>query len=96
MGKTVPSYRIALELEIATWKAFGKALNSEGQEAFSELMDICRGFATASGNACNPVIFENMAISVLLAQQKKLQKLEQQAEELCGEKFQTKISGSSP
>jgi len=82
MGKTVPSYRIALELEIATWKAFGKALNCEAQEAFSELMDMCRGFATESGNACNPVIFENMAISILLAQQEKLQKLEHELNEL--------------
>jgi hypothetical protein len=70
MGKTVPSF--PLELEIATWKASGKALNSEGQEAFSGLMDLCRGFATANGNACNPVLFENMAISVLQAQQKRL------------------------
>jgi hypothetical protein len=32
----------------------------------------------ASGNACNPIIFEPMVLSILLAQQKKLMNLEQQ------------------
>jgi len=77
MGKTVPTYRIALEFEIEMWKGFRKALNSqEEHQAFDELMDMCRNNAMASGNACNPVIFEPMAMSILLAQQKKLMKLE--------------------
>ena len=59
MGKTVPSYRMALEMEIESWKGFRKALNSEEErEAFDELMDMCRNNAMASGNACNPIIFE--------------------------------------
>jgi hypothetical protein len=77
MGKTVPSYRMALEFEIERWKGYRKALVAkEDQEAFEELMDMCRNNAMASGNACNPIIFEPMAMSILLAQQKKLQELE--------------------
>ena len=77
MGKTVPTYRIALEFEIAQWKGFRKGLRTEEErQAFDELMDMCRNNAMASGNACNPVIFEPMAMSILLAQQKKLQELE--------------------
>ena len=35
MGKTVPSYRMALEFEIERWKGFRKALQSEEErEAF--------------------------------------------------------------
>ena len=78
MGKTVPSYRYALELEIARWKGFRNALDSAGREAFDELMDMCRGFGMASGNACNPIIFEPMAISILLAQEEKLRELERE------------------
>jgi hypothetical protein len=56
MGKTVPSYRMALEMEIERWKGFRKALNSEEErEAFDVLMDMCRNNAMASGAACNPV-----------------------------------------
>jgi hypothetical protein len=77
MGKTVPAYRWALEDEIATWKGFRKALTSdEDREAFEELMDICRVYASESSNATNPIIFEPMVVSILLGHQKKLRKLE--------------------
>ena len=61
MGKTVPSYRMALEMEIDGWRDFRKALDDRGREAFDELMDMCRSNAMASGNACNPIIFEARA-----------------------------------
>ena len=55
MGKTVPSYRMALEFEIHRWKRFWNALPSEeARVAFDELMDMCRDNGMASGNACNP------------------------------------------
>jgi hypothetical protein len=58
MGKTVPSYRMALEFEIDRWKGFRKALGTEEeQEAFDVLMDTCRNNAVANGNARTPVIF---------------------------------------
>jgi len=67
MGKTVPSYRMALEFEIDTWRGFRKALTSdEDREAFDELMDMCRNNAMAAGNACNPIVFEPMVMSILL------------------------------
>jgi len=77
MGKTVPSYRMALEDEIERWRGFRKALQSgEELEALDVLMDMCRNNAMASGNACNPVIFEPMVISILLAQAKMVKTLE--------------------
>ena len=83
MGKTVPSYRMALEFEIEGWKSFRKALQSEEErEAFDWLMDMCRNNAMASGAACNPVIFEPMVMSILLAQRKLLQGLEYKLNEV--------------
>ena len=77
MGKTVPSFRKALEFEIDTWRGFRKALASdEDREAFDELMDMCRINAMAAGNACNPIVFEPMVMSILVGHQKKLRKLE--------------------
>jgi hypothetical protein len=49
---------MALEMEIDGWRDFRKALDDRGREAFDELMDMCRSNAMASGNACNPIIFE--------------------------------------
>ena len=88
MGKTVPSYRMALEFEIDRWKPFRKALQSEEErEAFDMMIDMCRNNAMASGNACNPIIFEPMAMSILLAQQKLLQELEYKLNEVRWQKI---------
>ena len=77
MGKTVPSYRLALEEEIARWRGFRDALPSEEeQKAFDQLMDMCRAYAMAGGNATNPIIFEPMLMSIALFQQKEVSNLE--------------------
>jgi hypothetical protein len=78
MGKTVESYRMALEDEIRRWDGFAKALRTEDREAFEELMDACRSLASAGSNATQPVLFEPMVMSILLFQQRKLTKLERQ------------------
>ena len=68
---------MALEFEINNWKGFRKSLQSDDEkQAFDELMDMCRNNGMASQNACNPVIFEPMVMSILLGHQKKLWKLE--------------------
>jgi hypothetical protein len=76
MGKTVESYRMALEDEIRRWNGFAKALRTEDREAFEALMDACRSFASAGSNATQPILFEPMIMSILLYQQKKLHRLE--------------------
>jgi hypothetical protein len=81
MGKTVESYRMALEDEIRRWKGFEKALRTEDREAFEELMDACRNFASAGSNATQPILFEPMIISILLHQQKKILRLEKKLDE---------------
>jgi hypothetical protein len=81
MGKTVESSRIALEGEINRWSGFARALRKPDKEAFDELMDMCRNYASESSCATNPIIFEPMIMSILLAQQVKIRKLERQLEE---------------
>ena len=76
MGKTVESYRIALENEIRRWKGFEKALRTEDREAFEALMDACRNYASAGSNATQPVLFEPMILSILVSQQKQIMRLE--------------------
>ena len=78
MGKTVESYRIALDVEIQGWSGFLKALRSDDREAFEQIMDACRNYASAGSNATRPVLFEAMAMSVLVFQQRKLLKLEKE------------------
>src|SRR5450759_3355855 len=77
MGKTVPSFRMALEFEIARWRSFRKALTIDGdREAFDELMDMCRSYASESSNATKPIVFEPMTMSMVLFHQKRINELE--------------------
>lgn len=82
MGKTVPSYRMALEAEIASWQGFARALRAEEREAFEALMDACRNTASAGGNATNPVLFEPMAMSIFLSLQMRVTRLEKELNDL--------------
>jgi len=78
MGKTVESYRIALDTEIQSWNGFVKALRTDDREAFEQMTDACRNHASAGSNATRPEVFEPMVMSILLEQQKKLMRLEKE------------------
>ena len=78
MGKTVASYRLALDKELQRWSGFKRTLRNEDRVAFDQIIDACRNFASAGSNATCPVIFEVMIMSVLLNQQKNLSRLEKE------------------
>jgi len=78
MGKTVESYRIALDRELLKWSGFARALRREDRKAFDYLMDACRNYASAGSNATRPVIFEPMILSILLHQEKMLNRIEKE------------------
>ena len=86
MGKTVESFRIALEEEINRWSGFARALRKPDREAFDELMDMCRTYASESSCATNPIVFEPMVMSILLFQQKRIMQLERELEIIKPEK----------
>ena len=76
MGKTVESYRMALDREVQRWSGFSRALRKEDRVAFDQLMDICRNYTSAGSNATRPVVFEAMIMTILLYHQKVLNELE--------------------
>ncbi len=83
MGKTVPSYRMALEEEIGRWKRFRDGLVSyEEKLAFDELMDLVRNNGSAGSNACNPILFEPLTMSIFLGQQKRFRILQRKVDAL--------------
>ena len=77
MGKTVESYRMALDREVQRWNGFARALRKEDRARFEQLIDMCRSYASAGSNATRPVLFEVMVMSILLHQQKILNKIEE-------------------
>jgi hypothetical protein len=65
-------------MEIQRWNSFARALRSDDREAFEQLMDACRNYASAGSNATRPILFEPMIISILLNQQKRINTLEKE------------------
>ena len=75
MGRTVVSYRQAVEGEITTWEGFRKALRIHDAEAFDKMMNACRLHASAGSMATRPILFEAVVMSILLEQEKALMEL---------------------
>jgi len=82
LGRTVPSYRQALETEIARWEGFRKALRGKELEAFDRMMNACRAYASAGGMATRPVLTEAMFMCILLSQQKEIMEIKESLERL--------------
>ena len=82
MGRTVPSYRQALESEIERWKGFRKGLREKDAKAFDRMMNACRMFASAGSMATRPILLEAMFMSILLHQEKALTEIKERLDKL--------------
>jgi hypothetical protein len=89
VGRTVPSYRQALETEIDRWDGFRKALRGKELEAFDKMMNACRTFASAGSMATRTILAEAMFMSILLSQQKELMEIRERLERLEKQLHQT-------
>jgi hypothetical protein len=75
LGRTIPSYRVALEEEAKAWRGFQDALRAPDREVFENMLDQCRLYASAGSMAVRPKIIEAMFMTVLFAHQKILKEL---------------------
>jgi CRISPR/Cas system CSM-associated protein Csm3 (group 7 of RAMP superfamily) len=80
--RIAPSYRKALEIEIALWDGFRRALRGSEVETFDKMMNDCRMYASAGDKAPRPFTIEAMFMSILLSQQKELTEIEEGFEQL--------------
>ena len=82
MGRTVPSFRPALEHEIESWKGFKRALRPEEQKIFDKLMNFARIHADAGSMSARPILSEVLFISFAVEQEKKIEMLEERVKKL--------------
>jgi hypothetical protein len=82
MGRTVPSFRPALEHEIESWKDYKRALRPEEQVIFDKLMNFARIHADAGSLAARPMLSEHLFISFEIEQEKKIEALMRHIQEL--------------
>ncbi len=77
MGRTLPSYRIMLEKERDLWqKRFSTRLRTPYRSGFDEVWLYAFQLADAASSNTRPVVFDNILMSMIVAQQTELQKLQ--------------------
>ena len=76
MGRTIPSYRIATELERSKWKPFRQALNKKDRKMFDEMMTYPRLYNSAGSNACRAQLIHPVLRSIIFEHYKQIKKLE--------------------
>src|SRR5919112_2199304 len=72
MGRTIPSFRLALEMEEREWKPFRNALDKSDRKKFDEMFDIPRLYTSACSYAVQPVRLYPILMSILLYDYKQL------------------------
>jgi hypothetical protein len=66
MGRTIPSFRLALADEEAEWRDYRNYLNKREKQAFDDMFAIPRLYISACSGAVNPIRIYPIFISILL------------------------------
>jgi hypothetical protein len=82
MGRTIPSFRIALEMEKADWKPFHNALDKSDRKKFDEMFDIPRFYTSACSYAVQPIRLYPILMSILLYDYQQLAESISQVEKM--------------
>jgi hypothetical protein len=72
MGRTIPSFRIALYQEERQWKSFRNALDKNGRRIFDRLFLASRLHISACMMAAKPVRIHCIMMAILLYQYKQI------------------------
>jgi hypothetical protein len=72
MGRTIPSFRIALEMERAEWKPFRNALDKSDRKKFDDMWDIPLWYISACSYSAQYVRLHPILMAILLHDYKDL------------------------
>lgn len=78
MGRTVVSFRPAVDREIESWSAFVRGLRPADRDTFTVLADYARVHADAGSLANRPLLSEFLFMAVALEQEKAIHSLRAQ------------------
>jgi hypothetical protein len=81
MGRTVPSFRIAAEIELTKWRQFRSLLDRKDRKMFDEMYDCVKLDNAACSNACRPVVIHAVLMSIIFEHYKQLTKLRNEQED---------------
>jgi len=83
MGRTLPSYRRMLEKERFLWeKHFASRLREPHRTSFTTLWEKAFQLADAASANTRPLVYDNIVMSMLTAQQVEIQRLNRELNRL--------------
>jgi hypothetical protein len=72
MGRIIPSYRIASEIQISKWRPFRKLLDKQGRKKFDEMLTILHLYTVAGTMAARPLLSHVIFMSIIFEHYKQL------------------------
>ncbi|HEX5920965.1 MAG TPA: hypothetical protein VFY55_04220 [Nitrososphaeraceae archaeon] len=78
MGRTIPSYRIATEMERSKWKIFRQKLAKKDRKIFDEMFFYSRLYNSAGSNACRPQLIHPIIMSIIFEHYRQLDSIQKQ------------------
>ena len=82
MGRTIPSFRIALEQEISTWTDYKKSMSNGARGTLDDLFNAARNYCSASSNAVRPVLFQGMFMAMVISHERRLENIAREIEKI--------------
>src|SRR5215210_664632 len=82
MGRTIPSFRIALEMEKEDWKPFRNALDKSERKEFDDMFDIPSLYLSACSNSVQLVPLHPIIMSILFHHYKELTEIFLEVEQM--------------
>jgi hypothetical protein len=82
MGRTIPSFRIALAMEKEEWKPFRNASDKSDRKKFDEMWDLPKWYISACSNSVQYVRLHPILMSILLYDFRELTKSIEEVERI--------------
>lgn len=80
MGRTLPTFNTYLEQEVAQWAPYRRALRRDDRASFDRLFTFVKQHMAEAAYVARPVPFDTLVISILLEQQKAIERLQLELE----------------
>ncbi|MEN6627746.1 MAG: hypothetical protein ABFD69_16085 [Candidatus Sumerlaeia bacterium] len=78
MGRTLPTFTMHLNQEMELWRPFRRALAAGDRAAFDRMFALARRHIAEAANAARPVPFDALVMTILLEQQKEIDRLSEE------------------
>ena len=75
MGRTVPSFRIALYQEEKRWKIFRQYLDKKDKKSFDEIFAISRLYISTCMMSCRPIRIQPIMMAIIFHHYKQITSL---------------------